>query len=370
MARSTSSVEEKRVVRGVSQRRLAVRRLLRHRVGMLGLALLLVLYTVAIFAPFFAPYGRGARHPQHLNAPPQMIRFVDVEGKFHWRPFVYEMRSTVDRATFSRVYELDTEQRNPLRFFVRGTPYRLLFFESDLRLFGVEDGHVFLFGTDRLGRDVLSRVVFGARVSLFVGLLGVALMVTLGTLVGIVSGYYGGVIDAVIQRFTEIILSFPAIPLWMGLAAAVPSDWSTITIFFVVTIIVALIRWVHLARQLRGIVLSLRSSEYVIAAKAVGASDIRIILRHILPNTMSHVLVISTLAIPQMILAESALSFLGLGIQPPEVSWGALLKDGQNIRALVQTPWLLVPGVFIVITVLAYNFVGDAVRDALDPRHR
>ncbi len=346
-----------------------LRQFFRHRVGLASLLVLAALYVTAAFAPFFAPYGEGTRHTKYIYAPPQVPQFVDAKGNFHWRPFVYGLEPKLDVTTFQRTFAADTEAIRYLRIFVRGEPYKLFgFLASDIHLFGVTEGALFLFGTDRLGRDLYSRVLFGARISLTIGLFGVTLMLVLGSFIGIASGYYGGIVDASLQRLVEVVMSFPSIPLWMALAAAVPPEWSPVRVFFAVTIILALIRWVNLARQVRGLTLALRDAEYVQAAKALGASDLRIIVRHIFPNTLAYILIIATLAIPSMILAETALSFLGLGIQPPAVSWGSLLSEAQSIQTLLQNPWLLIPGLFVIVTVLSFNFVGDALRDAIDPK--
>ena len=259
-----------------------------------------------------------------------------------------------------------------MRLFVRGTPYRFWgLFETDVHLFGVDDGGtLFLLGTDHLGRDLLSRIIYGSRISLTIGLVGVTLSFVFGLVIGVVSGYYGGWIDNLIQRGIEILRSFPSIPLWMALAAALPSSWSPLQIYMGITVVLSFIGWTGLARQVRGKILSLREEDFATAALLAGASRWRIMTRHLLPSFMSHIIVSLTLAVPGMILGETSLSFLGLGLRPPVTSWGVLLKEAQNVQAVAFQPWLLTPVIFVIITVLAFNFVGDGLRDAADPYSR
>jgi len=349
--------------------RLIWRRFRHHKIGFISLIILAFLYIVAAFAGFFAPHSPNHRYSMYVSAPPQRIHFFDETGRFHVLPFVYGWKVSYDPMTFKRIYVEDRTAKYPVRLFVKGDPY-LLFgvLPTDVHLFGTGSGKpLFLLGTDRLGRDVLSRIVYGARISLTIGLVGELVMTTLGALLGIVSGYFGGLLDTLIQRVIEVIAALPSIPLWIALAASVPQNWSPTTEFFVLTLIIGLLRWVYLARQVRGKVLVIRDLEFVQAAQALGANSRRIIVRHVFPNVLNHVLVIATLSIPSMILAEAALSFLGLGIKPPSISWGSLLQAAQNVRMLLNQPWLLLPGVPIIITVVCFNFVGDALRDALDP---
>lgn len=343
----------------------------RHKMAVISLWIIVLLYLVAIFAEFLAPYDPVAFSRSYVLAPPQRIHLFDADGKFHWQPFVYGLKSTRDPETLRRIYTEDPSKIYPITLFTRGAKYKFWnLFPADLHFFGLQPGAkgtLFLLGTDNLGRDVLSRIIYGARVSLSVGLVGVALSLALGIVLGGISGYYGGLIDLIIQRIIEILRSIPAIPLWMGLAAAVPKDASPIRVYFMITVILSLIGWTGMARVVRGKFLSLREEDFVMAAKFAGAGELRIILRHMAPSFLSHIIASLTLAIPGMILAETSLSFLGLGLRPPAISWGVLLQDAQNVSAIALTPWLLLPVVAVVITVLTFNFMGDGLRDAADP---
>ncbi len=355
---------------GKSYWQLVWRKFRKDKAAIIGGVVLLVFYiTMVFFAEGFAPYQMEHKHINYVNAPPQLPHFVDADGNFHLRPFVYPYKQEMDFATFSKKYTRDTSRTVPIYFFVKGDPYKLWgIFPSDLHLFGTEgDDPVFLFGTDRQGRDLLSRILGGGRISLTIGLVGVGLSLFFGSTLGIVSGYYGGTMDNIIQRITEFLMSFPAIPMWMGLAAALPPNWSSIKIYFGITIILSIIGWGGLARQIRGKVLALREEEYILAARSMGAKNWEIIFGHLFPNCVSHIIVVATLSIPGMILGETSLSFLGLGIKPPMTSWGVLLQEGQNVRTVVQAPWLLIPVLFVVVTVLCFNFLGDGLRDAADP---
>ncbi|MEA3345001.1 MAG: ABC transporter permease [Chloroflexota bacterium] len=363
--------EKRQEIGRLSYWQLVWRKFKRNRLTRIGMAILIVMYTSAIFADFLAPYGLLTIHDVYPLAPPQLPHILDAEGSFH-RPFAYAMQREVDPDTFGSIYKPRKEERFPIRFLVHGDEYQFWgLFSTDIHLFGVkEPAKLFLFGTDKNGRDLFSRVLYGARVSLSIGLIGVFLSLTLGSLLGVASGFFGGVVDNITQRAVEVLQSFPRIPLWLAVAAAVPAEWSSIKTYFAVSVVLSLIGWAGLCRQVRGKVLALREENYVLAARAAGSRDFRIIVQHLFPNTLSHVLVVATLSIPWMILGETSLSFLGLGIQPPMTSWGVLLKQAQHTRVLLDSPWIVIPALFVIITVLAFNFVGDGLRDAADPYAR
>ena len=351
-----------------SQWKLMWRKFLRNKAALLGGVVILSMYLLALFANFFAPYTLTTRFRKQIYFPPQRVHFFK-DGKFG--PFVYGSKLTIDKKTFAKNYSVDTEKVYPIRFFAKGEPYKLLGrFEAERHFFLAEGGSVHVFGTDRQGRDMLTRVLLGSQISLTIGLIGVILSLFLGTILGITSGYYGGQVDNIIQRLIELVRSFPAIPLWMALSAALPSHWPPLRTYFAVTLILSLIGWTWLARQLRGKVLTLRNEEFILAAKLAGASDRRIIFKHLIPSTLGHIIVVSTLAMPAMILAETSLSFLGLGLRAPLTSWGVLLQEAQNIQSIAIYPWVFMPALFIAITILAFNFLGDGLRDAADPYSR
>jgi peptide/nickel transport system permease protein len=348
-----------------SQLKMMWRKFIRNRIAVVGGIVILLFYLTALFANFIAPYTLQERMTKYSFLAPQRIHFFN-EGKF--QPFVYGLKGSRDPVTLIRVYVPDPDKRIPVRFFIRGEPYKLMgLIPASTHLFGVEEGIVSLLGTDGQGRDMFSRIIIGSQISLTIGLVGVALSLLIGAFLGVASGYFGGWIDNLIQRIIEIIRSFPPIPLWMALTAALPQHWPPLQIYFAITIILSLIGWTWLARQLRGKVLALREEDFIMAAQLAGASDSWIIFRHLIPATFSHIIVISTLAMPAMILAESALSFLGLGLRPPLTSWGVLLQQAQNIQVLLLYPWLMIPGFFVAISILAFNFLGDGLRDAADP---
>ncbi len=343
----------------------------KHRLARWSSMVILTFYLVAAFCEFLAPYTLKQRDTDYAFAPPQRIRFVSEDG-LHLRPFVYGFKGKRHPETLRKSYTEDRTRRYPIHLFERGVPYRLWgVFRTDLHLFGVKDGgSLFLLGTDSMGRDMLSRIIYGSRISLTIGLVGVSLSFILGLAIGSFSGYYGGWIDNLIQRGIEILRSFPSIPLWMALSAALLASWSPLQIYMGITVVLSLIGWTGLARQVRSKILSLREEDFATAALLVGASQRRIMWRHLLPSFMSHIIVSITLAIPGMILGETALSFLGLGLRPPITSWGVLLKEAQNVQAVAFHPWLLTPVLFVILTVLAFNFMGDGLRDAADPYTR
>jgi peptide/nickel transport system permease protein len=352
-----------------SQWQLMWRKFRKHRLAVIAAVVLIVLYVVAATYEFWQPYSTTAQFQGYLSAPPSTIRFFDEEGNFRG-PFVYGTRNELNLETFTREYVEDTSEIYPIRFFTRGMPYRLWgLIESDLHFFGLEDdeGKIFLLGTDALGRDLFSRILAGSRISLSIGLVGVFLSFVFGCILGGVSGYFGGLADLIIQRVIEFLVSLPTTPLWLALSAAVPARWPPVQIYFAVTVILSIFGWAGLARVVRGKLLELREYDYVTASTLAGASHQHIIFSHLLPGFMSYLIVHLTLAIPGMILAETALSFLGLGIRPPAVSWGTLMQDAQNVRSIAVQPWMLTPGLFVIVAVLMFNFVGDGLRDAADP---
>ena len=344
------------------------RKFFKHKLALVGLTGLAVLYLVAAFAGFFSVCGTFQRSSDHVFAPPTRVRIFH-DGRLV-RPFVYGLVPGRDPETLRKLFEINESQVYPIRLFVRGEEeYKLLgLFPARTRLFGVDEpGKLYLFGADHLGRDVYSRILAGARVSLSVGLVGVALSFVIGAILGGVSGFFGGTVDLLIQRLIEFLQSLPQIPLWMALAAAVPPRFPPVRLYFLVTVILSIVSWTELARVVRSKIIQLREEDYVLAARISAANERSIITRHLLPGFMSYLIVSLTLAVPSMILGETALSFIGVGLRPPVVSWGVLLNQAQNFRTVALHPWLLIPGLFVVVTVLLFNFMGDGLRDAADP---
>jgi peptide/nickel transport system permease protein len=339
----------------------------RHRLALVSGVITLFIYFVALFAPFLAPYDASTRNADYTYAPPQQLHLFD-DGSLS--PHVNGYTFSQDE-NFALTFEVDETQQTPVGFFVRGEEYKLLgLITWDRHLFGPTDPDgtpMFLLGADSNGRDMLSRIIHGATISLSIGLVAVLLSLLLGVVLGGVSGYYGGKIDNGIQRLIEFIIAIPTIPQWMALFAAVPADWGQVQRYFALTVVISLVGWVGMAREVRGKFFAVKGEDYVTAAIADGASQRRVMFRHMLPSFTSHIIANLSLSIPTIILAETALSFLGLGLQTPTVSWGVLLQEAQNIRAVSTAPWILLPGVAVVITVLAMNFFGDGVRDAADP---
>jgi peptide/nickel transport system permease protein len=345
------------------------RRFRRSRISIVGAAFVLGLIFLAIFADFFSPTNIYAVNLNNSFMPPQQVRFIDDEGTFHLRPFVYNLTYELDPTTFRVDWVEDKTKPYEIQFFVQGWEYKLLgFIPMNVHLYGVEEGGmIYLMGTDKLGRDLFGKLCEAGRISLTMSLFGAIISVFVGTTLGIVSGYYGGRVDMGLQRFTEFVAAFPDLPLWMALAALVPKTADSMTVFVAMAFIFALLTWTTLAREVRSKVLALRETDFILAAKEMGASDRRIIFRHLFPNTLSHVIVILTLTVPGVILAESFLSFLGIGITEPLISWGLMMRNTSDIQTLGQHPWILAPILFIVIAVLGFNFLGDGLRDAAYP---
>jgi peptide/nickel transport system permease protein len=355
----------------LSQWALIRRQFAHHRLAVVSLFLLAVLYTLAAGAEFFAPYSRQWRELSHAYCPPQLPRFSFQHG-LH----VAAMRVTVDPLTFKRRYQEDPSRPVRLGFFVRGEPYRLWgLMPAERRFFGVREAAVpgepasmfYFLGADKYGRDIFSRLVYGSRISLSVGFVAIAVTFLLGVTIGGISGYFGGAIDTGIQRLIEIVNAFPQIPLWLAFGAVLPAEWPPLATYFAITLVLSLLAWTGLARVVRGRILALREEDYAMAARLLGASHGRILFRHLLPGFTSHIIVVLTMSVPVMILGETSLSFLGLGLRTPIVSWGVMLQDCASIQVLANYPWLLMPVVLVVVTVLCFNFLGDGLRDAADP---
>jgi peptide/nickel transport system permease protein len=356
-----------------SQWQLTWWRFQRHRVAVASGIVVLGFYLVVLGADFLAYADPNASEAQRSLMPPQPIHWFDG---WQFRPHVYGVKGVRDLQTFRRVYQTDPAQKIPIRFFAEGFEYRFLgVIPATRHLIGVDGGRdaaqsIFLLGTDLQGRDLWSRLMFGTRISLTIGLIGVTMSLVLGVVLGGLSGFYGGIADTVIQRVIEILRSIPTIPLWMGLAAALPRTWSVMQVYFAITIIISLLAWTELARVVRGRFLTLREEDFVVSARLVGCTQMRTIFVHMVPSFMSHIIAATTLALPAMIISETALSFLGLGLRPPAMSWGVLLQQAQNVQTVAISPWLMLPAVPVIIAVMAFNFLGDGLRDAADPYGR
>ena len=366
--RRPTTAEERIFV--ASQWQLMWWRFRKHKLAILSGVIIIGFYLAALGADFLAYAEPNTSEAQRSLMPPQPIYFFDG-----WRlsPHVYAVKGRRDPLTFKRVYQTDPNQKIPLRFFARGFEYKFLgLIPTTIHLLGVDEGReaestIFLLGTDVQGRDLWSRLLYATRISMTIGLVGVTLSLFLGVLLGGMSGFYGGVPDTIIQRVIEILRSIPTIPLWMGLAAALPREWSILQVYFAITIIISLLGWTELARVVRGRFLALREEDFVISARLVGCSQMRIIFVHMVPSFMSHIIAATTLALPAMIISETALSFLGLGLRPPAISWGVLLQQAQNVQTVAISPWLMLPSLPVIVAVLAFNFLGDGLRDAADP---
>ncbi len=339
----------------------------RHRMAILGTFVLGIFVFIMLFCEFLAPYYSQSRDSDYIFGAPQKVHLYDDEGVFQG-PFVYGTTTKFNKETLQLDLIEDKERIQKVKFFAKGEPYELWgIFKLERHLFTVDDGYIHLFGTDSLGRDVFSRTLFGTRTSLSIGLIGVVISFVVGLIAGGISGYFGGIIDDAIQRLIEFIRSIPTYPLWMSFAAVLPKEWSPLRVYFAVTLILGFLTWTTLARRVRGKLISMREEDFVFAARLAGSNDLRIIWRHMLPAFLSYIIVDLTVSFPAMILGETTLSFIGLGLREPVVSWGVLLQASQNVNAIEQHPWLFFPAVFVVISVLAFSLVGDGMRDAADP---
>ena len=356
----------------LSQWQLIRMRFARNKLAMTGLIGLIIMYILVFMGPFIAPNEYMTNHNDQTFARPSQFTFIGPNGRLGLKPYMYPTTTVLNRETLTFDTVIDKNKRVPIKFFVKGDPIVLLgFIHTDMHLFGVDlPNYVFPIGADAVGRDMLARVLVGGQVSMTIGLVGVALSIIFGSIMGTVSGFYMGIVDDVLQRIIEVIMSFPTIPLWAALAAALPpisDSFTPLDRYFLIVCVLSLINWTGLARQLRAKVMSYREADFTQAAIASGASDRHVIFVHMLPNAASHIIVTAALSIPGMILGETALSFLGLGIVPPMVSWGALLREAQKVTVIVQHPWLMIPGIAVIIAVLFFSFLGDGIRDAVDP---
>jgi peptide/nickel transport system permease protein len=347
----------------------------KHKLALVAIAIIVLFYFVGLFCEFIAPYHPESYGPKSMSKPPDIIHFRDLQGHFHLRPFIYGTRRARDPVTLHEWYILETDRVYPIYLLAHGDSYKFWgLFETDVHLFGIEQDQkqvtIELLGGDSIGRDQFSRLMYGIRISGSVGLVGVIVSLVIGVFLGGISGYRGGTLDMLIQRFIEFLRSIPTIPLWMSLAAAVPPHWPPVRTYFAVTIIISFIGWTGMARVVRGRFLSLREEDFVTAARISGSSQMRIIMRHMAPSVLSYIIASVTLSIPEMILSETSLSYLGLGLRPPAISLGILLQQAQAVEAVANAPWMLMPAVVVVVVVLSFNFLGDGLRDAADPYSR
>ena len=364
----TISAEEREYI--ASQWKLVWRRFLKHRLAVAATVVILLFYLIAIFAEFLAIHEPLIQQATRNFVPPQRVHFFD--GSRPTWPYAYGLIRDRYPDTLQPLYTADKSKRFSIRFFARGHEYKLFgLFGTNVHLLGLDTDEdpipLYLLGSDRLGRDLFSRLMYGTRISMSIGLVGVGLSLFLGMLLGGISGYRGGLTDLVIQRFIEFVRSIPTIPLWLGLAAAVPRDWTQVQMWFAITIIISLLGWTTLAREVRGRFLALRTEDFVVAARLYGTGELRVIFRHMIPSFTSHIIATTTLAVPAIIIAETSLSFLGLGLRAPAISWGTLLSEAQNLNAIAKAAWVMLPAPFVILAILAFNFMGDGLRDAADP---
>ena len=371
---ATATAKSRRKVRRpdlASQWQLMWWKFKRHRLALFGIVVLGLFLVMALFAEAIGIGPPGQRDTAYVAGPPMMPQVVDAEGNFHIRPFVYGVKPVRDKVSLRMTYQVDTTQIWELGLFVKGAPYRLFgVIPGDIHLFGADKGFIHLFGTDFTGLDIYTRSVHATRASLGVAVVGVLVSFILGAAIGGAAGYFGGLFDDLVMRLIEFIRSIPTLPLWLALAALLPRDWSPMATYLAITVILSLLGWTWLARTVRSKLLATRQEDFVLAARLSGCSDTRIITRHLLPSFLSYLIVDTSVAFPEILLAETSLSFLGLGLREPVESWGVLLFAAQSIRSIDQAPWLMIPGIFVIVVVLAFNFVGDGLRDAADPYSR